>query len=144
MAVGRLGQISGRMDAHELLRCAVNLPLRTQERDGTHFVDVDDAGCALDLFRQDVSNGPVFSEKWQSSGMPLLSRWLTLQQETSTSSTATDTTSTTSTTPPPHPALNAHIHSILQHTLTSITLAEKTSHAQLLSLIHISEPTRPY
>ena len=138
MAVGKLSPLFDREEAiadlKDLIYTTVNLPQKQQEHNNTHFVDIDDAGRALNLFRENISNGPVFSEKWQSSGMPHLSQWLTSQRE----SEAPDSDATVV---QAGRAINSHIRSVLHSTSTSIATSEQTARAIVASQ-SISDSTR--
>ena len=73
----------GQSGAQErLIQVALSVPRdspRTQTQDTGLIspVDIDQASAALDLFRQDVANGPAFNAKWQSSNIQTLTRFLT-------------------------------------------------------------------
>jgi len=128
MAVGKLSPLFEKeaniADLKDLIYTTVNLPQKQQEHNNTQFVDVDDAGRALDLFRENIKNGPVFSEKWQSSGMPHLSQWLAAQHE----SEAPDSDAAVV-----HAgrAMKSHIRSVLHSATTSIISSEETARAAL-------------
>jgi len=128
MSVGKLSPLFEReediADLKDLIYTTVNLPQKQQEHNNTHFVDVDDAGRALNLFRENISNSPVFSEKWQSSGMPHLSRWLAAQHRAEAPDSDAAVVQAGR-------ALKSHIRSVLHSTSTSIAASEDTARAAL-------------
>lgn len=81
-------------------------------------VDIDQAGAALDLFRQDVANGPAFNAQWQASNMPTLTRWIASEADGESASSL-------------RPALQHHIRSTLNSTTAAIRLSEATARSSL-------------
>ena len=121
MAVGRLWPLfeenMTEQSTDELVMPAINLPYG-QQNDHMRFVDVNEAKLALDLFRDDVSNGPVFSHKWQSSGMPALSQWLIAQQASSSPDLDAAVVQAAA-------VVRAHIQSVLLSAQSSVATAEE-------------------
>lgn len=83
-------------------------------------VDVDQASEALELFRQDVANGPMFNVKWRASNIESIKKSLTSDSADAGADTSQKLL---------RPALEHHIRSTLDSTSAAITVAEMTAHS---------------
>ena len=102
----------------ELIRPVVDLPRGDRVRQSSGSVDTREASAGLALFRQDVKNGPLFSEMWQASGVTDLMSWM------SSGSFGEDNTAASE---KPIRDVSALIDTILETTKASTDLAETTA-----------------
>ncbi|KAK5733759.1 hypothetical protein LTR17_009463 [Elasticomyces elasticus] len=77
------GRLPRFIDKAELITAALSLPLRSsstptsaEEETTDNVVDIDLATHALELFRASNANGAQFSDEWQTSRLPALSKWI--------------------------------------------------------------------
>lgn len=124
-----------------LIHAALSMPLiatTSPQKDDSgalvSTVDIDQAGAALDLFRQDVANGPAFNAKWQGSNIDSVRKAITSESTGALDPEATQQTAL-------RPALQHHIISTLDSTTAAITAAEQAAHTDQITNT-IPESTR--
>lgn len=111
-----------------LIQVALSVPRdspRTQTNDTGLIspVDIDQAGVALDLFRQDVANSAVFNTKWQASNIQSVIKFLASDPVDSITGDAVGL----------RPTLESHIRSTIDSAADAIALSESTANKAVIS-----------
>jgi hypothetical protein len=111
-----------------LIQVALSVPRdspRTQTNDTGLIspVDIDQAGVALDLFRQDVANSAIFNTKWQASNIQSIIKFLASDPMDPITGDAVGL----------RPTLESHIRSTLDSAADAIALSEQTANKAVLS-----------
>ncbi|KAJ9629794.1 hypothetical protein H2203_002175 [Taxawa tesnikishii (nom. ined.)] len=130
-------------DLGQVIKAAINIPrdpTRTLQQiaqyGGVAAVDIEQASAGLELFRKDITNGPEFNAKWQVSNVQGLTSWLTAGSQASFMDTASISQSL-------HPAISAHVTSILRSASTAIAQSEIVARDSVNSAT-IPDTTRTY
>jgi hypothetical protein len=111
-----------------LIQVALSVPRdtpRTQTNDTGLIspVDIDQAGVALDIFRQDVANSAIFNTKWQASNIQSIIKFLASDPMDPITGDAVGL----------RPTLESHIRSTLDSAADAIALSEQTANKAVLS-----------
>ncbi|KAH0125515.1 hypothetical protein KCU67_g17585, partial [Aureobasidium melanogenum] len=111
-----------------LIQVALGVPRdspRTQTNDTGLIspVDIDQAGLALDLFRQDVANGAIFNSKWQASNIQAIIKFLASDPMDPVTGDSVGL----------RPTLQAHIRSTLDSAADAIALSEQVANTAVIS-----------
>ncbi|KAG9812233.1 hypothetical protein KCU63_g20583, partial [Aureobasidium melanogenum] len=111
-----------------LVQVALSVPRdspRTQTNDTGLIspVDIEQAGLALDLFRQDVANGAIFNSKWQASNIQAIIRFLASDPMDPVTGDSVGL----------RPTLQAHIRSTLDSAADAIALSEQVANNAVIS-----------
>jgi hypothetical protein len=111
-----------------LIQVALSVPRdtpRTQTNDTGLIspVDIDQAGVALDLFREDVANSAIFNTKWQASNIQSIIKFLASDPMDPITGDAVGL----------RPTLESHIRSTLDSAAEAIALSEQTANKAVLS-----------
>ena len=111
-----------------LIQVALSVPRdspRTQTNDTGLIspVDIDQAGIALDLFRQDVANSAIFNTKWQASNIQAIIKFLASDPMDPITGDAVGL----------RPTLESHIRSTLDSAADAIALSEQTANEAVIS-----------
>ncbi|KAG9520871.1 Metallo-dependent phosphatase, partial [Aureobasidium melanogenum] len=111
-----------------LIQVALGVPRdspRTQTNDTRLIspVDIDQAGLALDLFRQDVANGAIFNSKWQASNIQAIIKFLASDPMDPVTGDSVGL----------RPTLQAHIRSTLDSAADAIALSEQVANTAVIS-----------
>jgi hypothetical protein len=120
-----LGVSSGQQG---LIQVALSVPRdspRTQTNDTGLIspVDIDQAGVALDLFRQDVANSAIFNTKWQASNIQSIIKFLASDPMDPITGDAVGL----------RPTLESHIRSTLDSAADAIAHSEQTANKAVIS-----------
>jgi hypothetical protein len=111
-----------------LIQVALSVPRdtpRTQTNDTglVSPVDIDQAGVALDIFRQDVANSAIFNTKWQASNIQSIIKFLASDPMDPITGDAVGL----------RPTLESHIRSTLDSAADAIALSEQTANKAVLA-----------
>jgi hypothetical protein len=111
-----------------LIQVALSVPRdspRTQTKDTglVSPVDIDQAGAALDLFRQDVANSAIFNTKWQASNIQSIIKFLASDPMDPITGDAVGL----------RPTLESHIRSTIDSAADAIALSEQTANKAVIS-----------
>ncbi|KAI4735120.1 hypothetical protein E4T50_14349 [Aureobasidium sp. EXF-12298] len=111
-----------------LIQVALGVPRdspRTQTNDTGLIspVDINQAGLALDLFRQDVANGAIFNSKWQASNIQAIIKFLASDPMDPVTGDSVGL----------RPTLQAHIRSTLDSAADAIALSEQVANTAVIS-----------
>ncbi|KAG9654903.1 hypothetical protein KCU64_g6895, partial [Aureobasidium melanogenum] len=111
-----------------LIQVALSVPRdspRTQTNDTGLIspVDIEQAGLALDLFRQDVANGAIFNTKWQASNIQAIIKFLASDPMDPVTGDSVGL----------RPTLQAHIRSTLDSAADAIALSEQVANNAVIS-----------
>lgn len=111
-----------------LIQVALSVPRdspRTQTNDAGLIspVDIDQAGLALDLFRQDVANGAIFNSKWQASNIQSIIKFLASDPMDPVTGDSVGL----------RPTLQSHIRSTLDSAADAIALSEQVANSAVIS-----------
>jgi hypothetical protein len=111
-----------------LIQVALSVPRdspRTQTKDTglVSPVDIDQAGAALDLFRQNVANSAIFNTKWQASNIQSVIKFLASDPMDPITGDAVGL----------RPTLESHIRSTLDSAADAIAFSEQTANKAVIS-----------
>ncbi|KAH0269740.1 Metallo-dependent phosphatase, partial [Aureobasidium melanogenum] len=111
-----------------LIQVALSVPRdspRTQTNDTGLIspVDIEQAGLALDLFREDVANGAIFNTKWQASNIQAIIKFLASDPMDPVTGDSVGL----------RPTLQAHIRSTLDSAADAIALSEQVANNAVIS-----------
>ncbi|KAI4723408.1 hypothetical protein E4T48_00246 [Aureobasidium sp. EXF-10727] len=111
-----------------LIQVALSVPRdspRTQTNDTGLIspVDIDQAGAALDLFRQDVANSAIFNTKWQASNIQAIIEFLASDPMDPITGDSVGL----------RPTLQSHIRSTLDSAADAIALSEQVANNAVIS-----------
>lgn len=111
-----------------LIQVALSVPRdspRTQTNDTGLIspVDIDQAGVALNLFRQDVANSAIFNTKWQASNIHSIIKFLASDPMDPITGDAVGL----------RPTLESHIRSTLDSAADAIAVSEQTANKAVIS-----------
>jgi len=111
-----------------LIQVALSVPRdspRTQTNDTGLIspVDVDQAGAALNVFRQDVANSTIFNTKWQASNIQSIIKFLASDPMDPITGDAVGL----------RPTLESHIRSTLDSAADAIALSEQAANKAIIS-----------
>ncbi|KAG2166182.1 hypothetical protein JADG_005921 [Aureobasidium aubasidani] len=111
-----------------LIQVALSVPRdspRTQTNDTGLIspVDIDQAGVALDLFREDVANSAIFNTKWQASNIQSILKFMASDPMDPVTGNSIGL----------RPTLKSHIRSTLDSATDAIALSEKVASAAVVS-----------
>ncbi|KAH0271238.1 Metallo-dependent phosphatase, partial [Aureobasidium melanogenum] len=112
----------------DLIQVALSVPRdspRTQTNDTGLIspVDIEQAGLALDLFRQDVANGATFNSKWQASNIQAIIKFIASDPIDPVTGDSVGL----------RPTVQAHIRSTLDSAADAIALSEQVANNAVIS-----------